>query len=74
MTGPIITFFANRVLAIVAKSSEGGARTPVLAALTNSDENGKYITHYQSDKDYKMYINAPTPELRYISILQLPLT
>lgn len=54
MTGPIITFFANRVIAIVAKSSEGGARTPVLAALTTSDENGKYITHYQSDKDYKM--------------------
>ncbi|KIN05564.1 hypothetical protein OIDMADRAFT_112401 [Oidiodendron maius Zn] len=54
MTGPIITFFANRVIAIVAKSSEGGARTPVLAALTTSVENGKYITHYQSDKDYKI--------------------
>jgi hypothetical protein len=54
MTGPVISFFITRLMAIVAKSSEGGARTPVLAALTASDENGKYITHYQSDEDYKM--------------------
>lgn len=54
MTGPVKTFILTGVMKFAAKSSEGGARTLVLAALTTADENGKYITHYQSDEDYKM--------------------
>jgi len=37
---------------VVSKNTEGGARTLVLAALTRKDENGKYITHYQSNEEY----------------------
>jgi hypothetical protein len=40
---------------LVPKSTEGGARTLVLAGLTTPAENGQYITYYQSDKDYEMY-------------------
>ena len=54
-TNFILTHSINLLMAVVAKSSEGGARTPVLAALTTADENGKYITHYQSDENYKRY-------------------
>lgn len=54
MTGPVLTFLINSMMSMIAKSGEGGARTPVLAALTTPEENGKYITNYQSDEDYKM--------------------
>jgi hypothetical protein len=54
MTGPVMTFIVKGGMQFVGKSSEGGARTLVLAALTTADENGKYITPYQSDEDYKM--------------------
>jgi hypothetical protein len=54
MTNPIMTFAVKSVMGVIARTSEGGARTPVLVALTTADENGKYITHYQSDEDYKM--------------------
>ena len=53
-TSMIMTAAVNTFMSVLSKSSEGGARTPVLAALTTSDENGKYITHYQADEDYKM--------------------
>ena len=53
-TNFLFTHSINAIMAIIAKPSEGGARTLVLAALTTADENGKYITHYQSDEDYKM--------------------
>lgn len=39
---------------VIAKPTEGGARSLVLATLTSTEENGKYITHYQSDEDYKV--------------------
>lgn len=47
-------FIFDGLMGLIMKSCEAGARTPVLAALTPPEENGKYITHYQSDKDYKM--------------------
>jgi hypothetical protein len=40
-------------MTLVMKTTEGGARSTVLAAMTTPEENGKYITHYQSDEDYK---------------------
>jgi hypothetical protein len=39
---------------LVMKRTEDGARSLVLAAMTTPEENGKYITHYQSDEDYKV--------------------
>jgi hypothetical protein len=49
-----MTFAANVFMTILAKPAEGGARTPLLAALTTPAENGEYITHYQSNADYKV--------------------
>lgn len=54
MTNPVFTYLIQGVMGVIAKTGEAGARTPVLAALTAKEENGKYITHYQSDEDYKM--------------------
>lgn len=51
-TNFIATLGINLILKVIFKTSEAGARTPVLAALTTSEENGKYITHYMSEKDY----------------------
>jgi len=34
--------------ALFCKSSEAGARTFILAAMTGPEENGKYIKHYGS--------------------------
>lgn len=45
--GLFIDGFSN----LAMKSTEGGARTPVLAALTMKEENGKYI----SDQSYEAY-------------------
>lgn len=49
----LISVGVDVVMAVVMKTTEGGARTPILAAITTPEENGKYITHYQSDEDYK---------------------
>jgi hypothetical protein len=43
----------NAFMTLVMKTTEGGARSTVLAGMTTPEENGKYITHYQSDEDYK---------------------
>lgn len=51
----IMTFAVNTFMTLLAKPTEGGARTLIIAALTTPEENGKYITHYQSEADYKMY-------------------
>jgi len=40
------------ILAIIAKPTEGGARSLVLAAVTT--KNGKYYTDYQTDEEYKL--------------------
>ncbi len=51
-TGILMSAGIDTYMNIVSKSTEGGARTLVLAALTGKDENGKYITNYQSDEEY----------------------
>jgi hypothetical protein len=45
-----VDLFSN----LAMKSTEGGARTLVLATMTTPEENGKYYTNYQSDDDYKL--------------------
>jgi hypothetical protein len=39
---------------LATKTTEGGARTLILATMTTPEENGKYYTNYQSDEDYKL--------------------
>lgn len=51
-TNFISTLSINLIMKVVFKTSEAGARTPVLVALTTPEENGKYITHYMSEKEY----------------------
>ena len=51
--GAFVAFGIDMIMNVVMKPTEGGARTLVLAALAK--ENGGYITHYQSDADYKVY-------------------
>lgn len=53
-TGFLISFGVDMFMYLVMKPTEGGARSLVLAAMTTPEENGKYITHYQSDADYKV--------------------
>ena len=48
----IKTHILNFLMTIFAKSTEAGSRTFVLAALTIPEEQGKYIRHYGSEKDY----------------------
>lgn len=50
----IASFGVDMFMNVVSKSTNGGARTPVLAALTTPEENGKYITFYQGDADYEL--------------------
>jgi hypothetical protein len=50
-----VDIFSN----LAMKTTEGGARTLVLATMTTADENGKYYTNYQSDEDYKLYVHVP---------------
>jgi hypothetical protein len=45
-----VDLFSN----LAMKTTEGGARTLVLATMTTPEENGKYYTNYQSDDDYKL--------------------
>jgi hypothetical protein len=52
-TNVVTSLAADAILTAVFKSTEGGARTLIYAALTTPDENGKYFTHYQSDEEYK---------------------
>lgn len=40
-------------MTLVSKSTEGGARTLVLSAMAEKEDNGKYYTNYQSEKDYE---------------------
>jgi hypothetical protein len=53
-TNALASFGVDMFMNIVSKSTDGGARTPVLAALTTPEENGKYITFYQSDVEYEL--------------------
>lgn len=53
-TNFLFSFGIDMIMNVIMKSTEGGARSLVLAALTSPEENGKYITHYQSDVDYRV--------------------
>lgn len=48
----LIWFF----FATFAKSTENGARTLVLAAMTGPNEHGKYIRHYGTEEQYAEYV------------------
>ena len=52
--GVLMTLAADLFLNLVPKRTEDGAISLVLTAMTTPEENGKYITHYESDKVYKM--------------------
>lgn len=52
----LIWFF----FATFAKSTENGARTLVLAAMTGPDEHGKFIRHYGTEEQYAMYVTPFT--------------
>lgn len=48
----IKTYILDFLMTVFAKSTESGSRTFVLAALTTPEQQGKYIRHYGSEKDY----------------------
>ncbi|TVY16932.1 Short-chain dehydrogenase/reductase tropG, partial [Lachnellula arida] len=52
-TNFLMSMAVNGYMNVMSKTTAGGARSLVLTALTPPEDNGKYITHYQSDKDYK---------------------
>ena len=52
--GVLLSFGVDLFMYLVMKRTEDGARSLVLTAMTTPEENGKYITHYQSDEDSKM--------------------
>ncbi|CZR53256.1 related to alcohol dehydrogenase homolog Bli-4 [Phialocephala subalpina] len=51
-TNFLISAGVDAFMNLAMKSTEGGARTLLLAALTTKAENGKHFTNYQSDEDY----------------------
>ena len=52
-TNIVFSVGIDLIMNLLFKSTEGGARTPVLAALATPEENGNYYTNYQSYEDYK---------------------
>jgi hypothetical protein len=52
------------IMNLFFKSTEGGARTLVLAALAKPDENGHHYTNYQSYKDHKKLVLYHVSSLR----------
>lgn len=52
-TSALLSFAVDMFMTLAAKTTEGGARSLVLSAMTTPEENGKYFTNYQSDEDYK---------------------
>ena len=52
-TNIVFSVGIDLIMNLLFKSTGGGAKTPVLAALAPRDENGNYYTNYQSYEDYK---------------------
>jgi hypothetical protein len=52
-TNFLMTFAVNAFSMLVMKTTEGGARSLVLASAITPDEHGRHYTNYQSDVDYK---------------------
>jgi len=53
-TNILLSLGVDMIMNLAMKRTEGGARSLVLTVMTKPEENGKYITHYQSDKEYKV--------------------
>ena len=53
-TNMLLSFGVDMFMYLVMKRTEDGARSLILTAMTSPEENGKYITHYQSDEEYKV--------------------
>lgn len=56
-TNFLMSFAVNTFMNIVMKTTEGGARSVILAAVTTPEETGKYIRHYGTEEEYKQYVN-----------------
>ncbi|TEY62503.1 hypothetical protein BOTCAL_0161g00200 [Botryotinia calthae] len=52
-TGVVIGIMINLWMSLACKTTEGGARTYVLAALTPSSEHGAHYTNYETEENYK---------------------
>ncbi|TGO30863.1 hypothetical protein BPAE_0003g01490 [Botrytis paeoniae] len=52
-TGVAMGIMINLWMGLACKTTEGGARTCVLAALTPSSEHGSHYTNYETEKKYK---------------------
>jgi hypothetical protein len=52
-TNIVFSVGIDLIMNLLFKSTGGGAKTPVLAALAPRDENGNYYTNYQSYEDHK---------------------
>lgn len=52
-TGVAMGIMINLWMGLACKTTEGGARTYVLAALTPSSEHGAHYTNYETEEKYK---------------------
>ncbi|CCD44252.1 hypothetical protein ACHAO1_004544 [Botrytis cinerea] len=52
-TGAVIGIMINLWMSLACKTTEGGARTYVLAALTPPSEHGAHYTNYETEENYK---------------------
>jgi NAD(P)-dependent dehydrogenase (short-subunit alcohol dehydrogenase family) len=52
-TNAAIGVVADIFMTLCCKTAAGAARTVIHAALTKPEENGLYVTHTESDEDYK---------------------
>jgi hypothetical protein len=53
----LMSISVNIFMTALGKSTEAGARTFILAAMTRPEENGKYIKHYgPTDVPYQLYV------------------
>lgn len=55
LMGVLVDVFSH----VAMKSTEGGARTLVRAALTTKEQNGENFADYQSHDEYKQYVAPP---------------
>ncbi|KAF7925349.1 hypothetical protein EAE99_006213 [Botrytis elliptica] len=52
-TGVAMGIIINLWMGLACKTTEGGARTYVLAALTPSSEHGAHYTNYETEEKYR---------------------
>ncbi|KUJ18121.1 NAD(P)-binding protein [Mollisia scopiformis] len=63
-TNILTSFLVDSFMTLVSKTTEGGARTLVLAALTTKEENGMHYTNYMGREEYEKIVqkNVLGPE------------